>query len=150
MPFWEKVPVPGTLSISTVWLQSFWMARSVSQETFYLSAKKRGKRSLQSKLEMDYLSAWGFWLKIFDWMSYAYLSFRGATLLWLLSYKRLKIRKKRKGTLRRERIWIKSLCKDTTSSSVHSSETAKRYYVVQARLLDLGGGAFRSWPIARQ
>lgn len=81
-PFWEKAPAPGTLSISITGLQSCWMTRSTaSQETLCLSAKKHGKRSLQSKLEIDYLSAWGFWLKIFDRMSHTYLSLRGATLL---------------------------------------------------------------------
>lgn len=92
MPFWDKVP--GTLRISIMWLQSFCMARSMSQKPLYLPAKKHGKRLLQSKLEVDYLSAWGFWLKIF-WLDVICIpQSQGATLTIILQEAETKKEKK--------------------------------------------------------
>lgn len=110
MPFWDKVP--GTLRISIMWLQSLCMARSMSQKNLYLPAKKHGKRLLQSKLEVDYLSAWGFWLKIF-WLDVICIpQSQGCNFNYYLT-RGLKQRKEK----RKESFWIKSLCRDTTSPS---------------------------------
>lgn len=55
-----------------------------AKKTLYLPAKKHGKRLLQSKLEVDYLSAWGFWLKIF-WLDVICIpQSQGATLTIIL------------------------------------------------------------------